>query len=220
MVEADFYFTNDWWFSSHFSVWERIITQLKPKNILEIGSFEGQSTVFLADIILGKQLINTQLHIVCIDTWQGSREHLNTSMSKVEELFDQNLHKLKSKYSQQISIQKIKSKSSVALTNLYALNNHIPTYDFIYVDGSHDASDVLFDAVLSFSLLKEKGVICFDDFLWHSKDRNPLHTPRLAIESFINCNRDKIFLFDSGQSRQCWLQKCQDEDYSIGDLIA
>ena len=38
--------------------------------------------------------------------------------------------------------------------------------DFIYVDGSHQAHDVLCDAILSFKLLRVGGIVCFDDYLW------------------------------------------------------
>jgi predicted O-methyltransferase YrrM len=38
------------------------------------------------------------------------------------------------------------------------------TFDFIYVDGSHQTADVLLDACLSFKLVKPGGIILFDDY--------------------------------------------------------
>jgi predicted O-methyltransferase YrrM len=38
-------------------------------------------------------------------------------------------------------------------------------FEFIYIDGSHQAPDVISDAILSFHLLKSGGVIAFDDYL-------------------------------------------------------
>jgi len=39
-------------------------------------------------------------------------------------------------------------------------------FDYISIDGSHEAADVLSDAVLSWPLLKTGGLICFDDYEW------------------------------------------------------
>ena len=36
-------------------------------------------------------------------------------------------------------------------------------YDIIYIDGSHEARDVLEDAVLAYRLLKIGGLLIFDD---------------------------------------------------------
>ncbi len=37
-------------------------------------------------------------------------------------------------------------------------------YDLIYVDGSHEAEDVLVDAVMAWRLLKVAGMVIFDDY--------------------------------------------------------
>lgn len=37
-------------------------------------------------------------------------------------------------------------------------------FDFIYVDGSHRSPDVIYDAILSFGLLKKGGIMIFDDY--------------------------------------------------------
>jgi hypothetical protein len=44
-----FEFTNSWFESSARSTWDQLIPQLKPKRILEIGSYEGASTCYLID---------------------------------------------------------------------------------------------------------------------------------------------------------------------------
>jgi hypothetical protein len=40
----------------------------------------------------------------------------------------------------------------------------LESYDVIYIDGSHDMTDVLEDAVLSSRLLKDGGLLIFDDY--------------------------------------------------------
>lgn len=67
----------------------------------------------------------------------------------------------------------------------------------IYIDGDHRASQVLIDIVLSWQLLNIGGMILCDDSTdWKYEDEKgyaPAQmSPRMAIESFINCNWDKI----------------------------
>jgi hypothetical protein len=64
--------------------------------------------------------------------------------------------------------------------------------DFIYVDGSHQAADVLSDAVLAWKLLKEGGVLIFDDYLWARYQDRPLLNPKMAIDAFVNCHLDQL----------------------------
>ncbi len=51
------------------------------------------------------------------------------------------------------------------------------SYDFIYIDGGHGATDVLEDAVLSFRLAKPGAVIAFDDYLWNDPQHNKTASP-------------------------------------------
>jgi hypothetical protein len=68
-------------------------------------------------------------------------------------------------------------------------------FDFIYIDGSHQAPDVLVDAVLAFKLLKVGGTLGFDDYLWSegtSGDEAPLRCPKPAVDAFVNIYAGKV----------------------------
>lgn len=86
-----------------------------------------------------------------------------------------------------MGLVKLKSLSQIALVDRLSESLGRPCFDFICIDGSHDACDVLSGALLAMALLRPGGLMCFDDFLWHAGDQNPLHAPRIAIESFVNC---------------------------------
>ena len=82
-------------------------------------------------------------------------------------------------------------------------------FDFIYIDGSHRATDVLCDALLSFRLLKNNGVIVFDDYLWQEQlpyGIDPLRCPKIAIDAFTNiyCRKIKIL---SAPLKQLYVKK-------------
>lgn len=67
-----FEFTNSWFKHSAKSTWDQLIPQLKPKRILEIGSYEGASTCYLIDKLAPQE---GQIEIHCIDTWEGGLEN-------------------------------------------------------------------------------------------------------------------------------------------------
>jgi predicted O-methyltransferase YrrM len=55
--------------------------------------------------------------------------------------------------------------SSQALPRLLA-ERKAGSFNFIYIDGSHQAPDVHADAVFAFQLAKVGSLIIFDDYLW------------------------------------------------------
>lgn len=77
-------------------------------------------------------------------------------------------------------------------------------FDFISIDGSHEAADVLSDAVLSWPLLKAGGLICFDDYEWWI-DPAPERSPKLAIDSFLSVMRSQCEIVRKGY--QVWVRK-------------
>ena len=178
-------FTNQWFEKTAKPLWSQIINQSKPEKILEIGSYEGASTCFLIDTL---SLYHDSFEIYTIDTWDGGVEHkeMKINMKLVEERFHKNTSLAIKNSSKKIELVTFKDKSINALSKLIT-NQKSNYFDFIYIDGSHMASDVLSDAILSFELLKINGIIGFDDYLWKLPNSNNLLTnPKIAIDSFTN----------------------------------
>ena len=59
------------------------------------------------------------------------------------------------------------------------------TFDFIYVDGSHQADATLTDACMCFGLLNPTGFMLFDDYLWNHVP-NVLDRGKMSIDAFVN----------------------------------
>ena len=176
-------FTHDW-FSGNIAVWSVLLDKLKGKenlNFLEIGSYEGRATSWLLDNIL----THPSSKIACIDTFEGGYEHkeLNVDFTNVLEVFKNNILYKK----EQVNILQGKS-----FDQLLHLQQKQLEYDFIYVDGSHEAKHVLQDAILSFELLKVGGIMIFDDYLWGDFTNNPSMTPKIAIECFAKSYEKQI----------------------------
>ena len=178
--QIKYIFTVDW-FSRNIPAWTHYLKELKNKpnlNFLEIGSFQGRSTVWLLENIL----TDDTSKITCIDTFEGSEEHITNFSEHIKNLYDVFMHNI-SKFKDKIIIKK--NKSQIILKQL------IETYDFIYIDGDHKASSVLEDAVLSFSLLKSGGIMIFDDYLWFAMKKY-IDNPKSAIDAFLEIYSDKI----------------------------
>ena len=175
---TEYQFTKDW-FGWAPPVWEQLIPHLpgKPGNrtFIEIGSFEGRSMVWTAE-----NMMQTGDEIFCIDTWEGGEEHGDQNMSEVEKRFDHNSAIVYGNHD--ISILKHKGTSTSYLARFIEGGE---AADFIYIDGSHIAKDVLTDACMAWALLRPKGIMVFDDYMW-GNPRDILHRPKPAIDAFCN----------------------------------
>jgi Methyltransferase domain len=162
-------FSNNWFGVTAEPFWTRYFIPIfagKPNlNFLEIGSFEGRSAVWTCKNLL----TGPGCRLTCIDTFKGSEEHKARDLSNLAAVFADNVRP----YQEQVSV--LVGESSTALKGITG------KFDFIYVDGSHVAKDVLTDAVLSWPLLKDGGFLVFDDYTWGD---GGIGCPRPAIESF------------------------------------
>jgi predicted O-methyltransferase YrrM len=172
----NFSFTVDW-FGLNIGVWQQMLSPWagKPNLVfLEIGCFEGRATIWL----LGNILTSKTSKIHCVDIFEGDYEQRFDHNMKVAKCEDQ--------------VTKVKGYSQEALRKLPL--NH---YDFIYVDASHVAPDVLEDAILSFSLLKSEGIMIFDDYEWDQSNDEYL-VPKMAIDAFLRVYSRKYELLHKG----------------------
>ena len=184
-------FTRDWFDHNAYN-WIRVLgprfPQAKPLRVLEIGAWEGRCTCFLLHRW-------KEATVTAMDTWEGSREHQVSGEHRgIEERFDQNTHKFQQR------LRKFKAPS-------YAFFHQLPAterFDLIYVDGSHEADDVMIDAIRSFQILREGGVMVFDDFVWDAYDHIE-NTPSMAINLFLRMKRGQYRLLSV--SRQLMIAK-------------
>jgi predicted O-methyltransferase YrrM len=75
------------------------------------------------------------------------------------------------------------------------MKEHQNSFDLVFVDGSHQACDVLSDLVLSYHLCAVGGQIICDDYLWSNArhgSQDLLMMPRLAIDAFAHAFMRKV----------------------------
>lgn len=180
VVQRGYTFSQDWFghniprLRSHLGPW-RDRPHLRG---LEIGSWEGRSACWFLDEIL----THPTAHLTCIDTFGGGSEHqtLNApELHHIEARFDHNIQRSGAAH----KVQKWVGTSPAVLVQLQT-NSTLTSYDFIYIDGSHLAADVLQDAVLAWPLLRVGGLMIFDDYglnLYADEQLNPA----VGIEAFL-----------------------------------
>ena len=182
-------FSHDW-FSPNIAFLTRVLAPIAHREFiraLEIGCYEGQSTVWFMENVLdghGSELW-------CIDHFEGTpdTDAAGVDMSGVQDRFRRNT----SHWSAKINL--IVAPSEVALKSYWTRWHQ--THDFIYVDGNHTSASVLEDAVLAWPLLKPDGIMVFDDYGW-GMDKPPEDRPQLGIDSFLAAYKGKFRIIEQG----------------------
>ena len=176
-------FTQDW-FSHVIPCWTEVLKELPShRNYLEIGSFEGRSAAWLL-----ANSLDADGFLTCVDTWQG-QIYPKVDMDGAFERFRSNTEEARKPGQTVIDIRGMSSAVLPALPPL--------SFDFIYVDGSHHASDVLMDICLSWLLLKQGGFLAMDDYVW-GEPSHLLERPKLAVDSFVNIFAPKLEILSIG----------------------
>ena len=179
-LETNKFFTADW-FTNGLVNFEYAKDQMGtlPESILEIGCHEGRSTCWMLENLLAENGA-----ITCIDPF--ANEPLSAFRNEhppenriIEQIFLHNTDLARQPG------QKIRLMPTLSFYALAELITENAQFDFIYVDGSHSADEVLADAVMAFGLLKKNGYMIFDDYLWMAAT-DSLDRPKMSIDAFVN----------------------------------
>ena len=138
------------WFTLNIENWNVWLAELKGKpnlRCLEIGSYEGRSTVWL----LRNILTDPASTIDCCDLFHAEDRFVANTAPWV--------HQVKMHYG----------------ASYWTLPGLRGEYDLAYVDGDHTAYGTLADAVMTWPLLKVGGIMIFDDYLWYPPELDPEH---------------------------------------------
>ena len=178
--------TNNY-FSSHSFNFFWYLKKLPPNfDYLEIGSYEGNSAIFVANNFI-------KSNIYCVDTWIKTNEYKNhISFSEVENNFDFNTKKYQ-------NINKFKTTSD----NFFLHNKK--KYDAIYIDGYHFGAQVYTDCINAWKFLKIGGYLICDDYIWNFY-KNIEDNPCFAINKFLKKNK-KSYKIEKISNSQIFIKK-------------
>lgn len=179
---TNFSFVKSYYGNSDY--FEKNCTVINHLKFLEIGVFEAKTSVWLLNNVLNIKPINGRDgYLYCIDPIQTKNCKFNLGYHIGNVIFYE-------EFSFDVLIRLLSEKE------LYR-------FDFIYVDGDHNACNLLQDLVLSWRLLKINGIMLIDDYEMETRDPwfyishpefldNPrlrFTHPRIAIDAFMNIYR-------------------------------
>ena len=146
-------YTKTWFLGSEIknSIFQ-FLDKSTENKMLEIGCFEGLSSVFFADNFLD----NANSTLTCVDPFLtiNNNDHKQFLQNNEEMNFDFNISSCKN--ADKITIHKITS-------DIFFENNN-QTYNFIYIDGSHVPDFIKRDMENSFNILEKNGIMWMDDY--------------------------------------------------------
>lgn len=146
-------------------IFERIIAHLKPRSIIEVGTWNGASALHMAKLM--KQHCGGGT-IACVDTWLGSHHELWTEPYRTQlhlkhgypmQYFQFLANVVKS--GQQDVILPVPMTASAAAR--YFVSKGLSA-DCIYIDASHEEEDVYADLTAYWPLLRTGGIFFGDDY--------------------------------------------------------
>lgn len=201
-------FTHDW-VSAHIANWQRVLeTRIgDPLRILELGSFEGRSTLFFLQFLQNSR-------ITCVDTFGSSPEQsmqhsrFAADMQTAEGRFDKNTKPFADR------IEKIKGYSIEALLKFHREGRR---FDVVYVDADHRAASAFADAMQSWDLLELGGIMIIDDYQWELH-RAANDRPKAGVDAFLLLKSEEIEIEHLGY--QVIVRKLQNKCPSTNDCFS
>lgn len=129
-------------------------SEAKQNKILEIGCFEGLSSVFFADNLLR----HPESRLYCVDPYYTSGTVPGITSQFVNE-------EVRNRFVKNIqnSVHSTKIKF-FEMTSDQFFESNVESFTFIYVDGNHEPSYITRDLENSFQCLEKDGIMWMDDY--------------------------------------------------------
>lgn len=180
----------------NFSIFRDVASAFNPRIVLEVGSWEGASTISWAEYAE---------KVICIDTWLGSVEHYENKMMYIKEdavflmdlketewsrnrlMIEDGYPSIYKTFADNIRRNNIQEKVIPITIDcnqgyiIIAKSGIKP--DIIYIDAAHDYHAVLNDLNKSHEIIGAHGHVCGDDYGADVRD---------AVDDFCKSNRLRL----------------------------
>jgi predicted O-methyltransferase YrrM len=185
-------YTQTWFLDSElrYNI-EKFLDKSTKNKILEIGCFEGLSTVFFADTFIN----DSNSSLTCVDPFLTitTNDHTKLLLNNEELNFDYNISNCKN--TDKITVYKLTSD------DFFKTKNGNNTYNMIYIDGCHEPDFITRDMENSFRCLEKNGIMWMDDYSG-GEDGKIKHT----MNAFLKKYKDQYEIIHSNY--QLAIKKC------------
>ena len=130
-----------------------VLAELRPRAIVEIGSYLGKSTVFFAKSL---DVLGIEGTVTSIDPHTGDRQHLeNLGISELPSFDMFRVHLVATGVSDRVQ--------TIVATSREAARDWSDPIDFLFIDGWHSYEAVIDDGHHWLPHLTDRGIVVFDD---------------------------------------------------------
>jgi hypothetical protein len=149
------------WNSDH-EIFDRMVADLRPATIIEVGSWKGRSTAHFA-----KASAELDSEIIAVDTWLGGIDHhlsdLPQDDRRLDRFGDPGLYRqFLRNFLGTPEAARIRPLRQTSINGARILKAMGKRAGLVYVDGSHEYDDAYADLVAYFPLLAEGGYMFGD----------------------------------------------------------
>ena len=139
------------WFNYSELYLEMINKFPSGSRFVEIGSWKGQSAYFMCENIVKS---NKEIEFFCVDTWEGSKEHIGKY--NTNNLYHTFLNNMKTFESYYFPLK----LDSISASKRFKNNS----LDFVFVDAAHDYDSVKADILAWLPKIKKGGILAGHDY--------------------------------------------------------
>lgn len=153
MNTSNYRYTQTWFFYSEIMKYlHKYLDNNAVNKMLEIGCFEGLSSIFFANNYLN----NPSSRLTCVDPFMRieDNDHKDLLQNNEELNFDYNISVCNNK--EKITVHKVTSDQF--------FETNADSFNFIYIDGCHEPDFILRDMENSFKCLERGGIMWMDDY--------------------------------------------------------
>lgn len=146
-------YSQTWFLNSEiYQKVKQVLDSSKENRMLEIGCFEGLSSIFFADNFLDHPTST----LTCVDPFMTieNNDHSQFLANNEEKSFDYNISICKN--AEKITVNKVTSDTF--------FETNTKTFNFIYVDGCHEPEFITRDMENAFRVLEKDGIMWMDDY--------------------------------------------------------
>jgi predicted O-methyltransferase YrrM len=171
-------FSPQGWYQNGPSM-EWLIRRGNVKTVIEVGSWLGLSTRHIAKTLPEDGIV------YAVDHWLGSPNEDNSvfDMANLYRQFLSNV--IHEKLTHKIIPIKMPSREAARFLTVKP--------DLVYIDATHEFTQVMLDLILWFPFVKGHGVLCGDDYFWGSDYPGPV---KRAVDKFAQENN--LIVHDDG----------------------
>lgn len=154
-------------FYMNVSQMQNLLKETQPKVVVELGSWLGASTRHIAQILPEESIV------YAVDSWQGEAPKLLKDSPPLYDQFLSNV--IHAGLTHKIFPLRMSTLEAIKVFEREGIQP-----DLIYIDPSHIENDLYQELQAYFPLIKGRGILCGDDWLWEAF--------KSVIEQFANEN--------------------------------